>query len=35
MSEDASILNDDTVNSVARKAGREPALTGCPWHDVN
>src|ERR1700692_1041265 len=34
MSEDASILNDDTGNSAARK-GRQPALTGCPWHDVN
>src|SRR6267154_324902 len=33
MSDNASSLNDDTV--AARHAGRQPALTGCPWHDVN
>ena len=35
MSDNGSVLNDDTVNPAARHAGREPALTGCPWHDVN
>jgi Fur family transcriptional regulator, iron response regulator len=34
-SDNASILNDDAVHPAARPAGREPALTGCPWHDVN
>src|SRR5690242_21729176 len=33
MSFDASILNDDAAGP--RDAGRQPALTGCPWHDVN
>ena len=27
--------NDDTDNTAARPAGHQPALTGCPWHDVN
>ena len=31
MSDNTSNLNDDAV----RPAGRQPALTGCPWHDVN
>src|ERR1700688_2364185 len=31
MSYNASILNDDATSSAAR----QPALTGCPWHDVN
>jgi Fur family iron response transcriptional regulator len=31
MREEDSILNDDAVNP----AGHQPALTGCPWHDVN
>ena len=34
MSDDASILNNDTVLGI-HGAGRQPALTGCPWHDVN
>ena len=34
-SDNASILNDDPVNSAANRAGRQPSLTGCPWHDVN
>ena len=34
-SDDASILNDDSSGSAARHAGHQPALTGCPWHDVN
>ena len=35
ISYDASILNDDAVSPATREAGRQPALTGCPWHDVN
>jgi Fe2+ or Zn2+ uptake regulation protein len=35
MSENASILKGDTIDSAERHAGRQPALTGCPWHDVN
>ena len=35
MSETASIQNDETAVSTSRAAGRQPALTGCPWHDVN
>jgi Fur family iron response transcriptional regulator len=34
MRDEASILNDDT-SPAARAAGHQPALTGCPWHDVN
>jgi Fur family iron response transcriptional regulator len=33
--DNASILSDDSVNPAARNSGRQPALTGCPWHDVN
>src|SRR4029078_2501781 len=28
-------LNDHPVDLAARPAGHQPALTGCPWHDVN
>ena len=35
MNDDTSMLNDDAVMAAAHMAGREPALTGCPWHDVN
>ena len=35
LSYDASIPSDDTLSPASRDAGREPALTGCPWHDVN
>ena len=35
ISDNASNLNGDNVDSAARNAGRQPALTGCPWHDVN
>src|ERR1700712_1198881 len=35
MHEEVSNLNDDALSPAARAAGREPALTGCPWHDVN
>jgi Fur family iron response transcriptional regulator len=31
--DDASMLNDDAV--IAPGAMHQPALTGCPWHDVN
>ena len=31
MSYEATVLKDDAVSP----AGRQPALTGCPWHDVN
>jgi Fur family iron response transcriptional regulator len=31
MNDDASLLNDDAVIA----ASHQPALTGCPWHDVN
>ena len=34
-SDNASTLNDDPVEPAAHKAGRQPTLTGCPWHDVN
>ncbi len=35
MNDNASTSNDDNVDSATHKAGRQPALTGCPWHDVN
>ena len=35
MNDEASTLNDDGIDSAARAAGHQPALTGCPWHDVN
>jgi Fur family iron response transcriptional regulator len=35
MSDSSSILNDEAAGSVPRHTGRQPALTGCPWHDVN
>jgi Fur family iron response transcriptional regulator len=35
MNDNDSMLNDDAADSVARLAGHQPALTGCPWHDVN
>src|SRR6476660_6922451 len=35
MSDDISALNDDAATPAARAAGHQPALTGCPWHDVN
>ena len=33
-SNNRSELNDDTAHA-ASQTGRQPALTGCPWHDVN
>ncbi|MEH2559397.1 Fur family iron response transcriptional regulator [Bradyrhizobium algeriense] len=35
MNDQASPLNDDGIDPAARAAGHQPALTGCPWHDVN
>src|SRR5258708_14031382 len=35
MNDQVSTLNDDAVDPAARGAGHQPALTGCPWHDVN
>ena len=33
--ENIVVLNDDDVAVAALAHGRQPALTGCPWHDVN
>jgi len=35
MNDEAQTLNDDGIDPAARAAGHQPALTGCPWHDVN
>jgi Fur family iron response transcriptional regulator len=35
MSDDGSVLSEDMPGSEAHHAGHQPALTGCPWHDVN
>src|ERR1700752_2097962 len=36
MSDSGSVLNDEAAaGSVPRHSGHQPALTGCPWHDVN
>ena len=35
MNDQASTLNDETIDPAARGTGHQPALTGCPWHDVN
>jgi Fur family iron response transcriptional regulator len=35
MNDQAPTPNDDGVDPAARAAGHQPALTGCPWHDVN
>ena len=35
MNDQASNVNDDGIDPAARAAGHQPALTGCPWHDVN
>jgi Fur family iron response transcriptional regulator len=34
-SEDLPNPSDDTPAAGAAGRGRQPALTGCPWHDVN
>ena len=35
MSENPAPHLDDDVHAAALLSGRQPALTGCPWHDVN
>ncbi len=35
MNDQVSTSNDDAIDPAARAAGHQPALTGCPWHDVN
>ena len=36
MNDEIQALNDDDPDVPAtRGAGHQPALTGCPWHDVN
>jgi Fur family transcriptional regulator, iron response regulator len=35
MNDDTSMLNDDALVAAAHDAAHHPALTGCPWHDVN
>ena len=35
MNDQVSTSNDDEIDPAARPAGHQPALTGCPWHDVN
>jgi Fur family iron response transcriptional regulator len=35
INDDGSMLNDDAVSAPSRGTGHQPALTGCPWHDVN
>ncbi len=35
MSDIASNISDDAAAVAEIGRGRQPALTGCPWHDVN
>jgi Fur family iron response transcriptional regulator len=35
INDDASMSNDDAVIAAGHGATHQPALTGCPWHDVN
>src|SRR5260370_13757271 len=35
MTNQITVLNDDAVDPATRGAAHQPALTGCPWHDVN
>ena len=35
VSENIAISGDDADGVAVAAAGRQPALTGCPWHDVN
>jgi Fur family transcriptional regulator, iron response regulator len=30
-----STLSEDAAGLEPHRSGRQPALTGCPWHDVN
>jgi Fur family iron response transcriptional regulator len=33
--DERSVSNDETINPASAHTARQPALTGCPWHDVN
>jgi Fur family iron response transcriptional regulator len=33
--DNGTVLKGDSAGPATRHAGRQPALTGCPWHDVN
>jgi Fur family iron response transcriptional regulator len=35
MSDNDTAFNDEMLGSEPGAPGREPTLTGCPWHDVN
>ncbi|MEH2564555.1 Fur family iron response transcriptional regulator [Bradyrhizobium sp. AZCC 2289] len=35
MTNQITVLSDDAVDPATRSAAHQPALTGCPWHDVN
>jgi Fur family iron response transcriptional regulator len=35
MSENNATHHDEDAHAAALLSGRQPALTGCPWHDVN
>ena len=35
VSENVAISGDDADGVATAPPGRQPALTGCPWHDVN
>jgi Fur family iron response transcriptional regulator len=35
VSDNVAISGDDADGVAVAAAGRQPALTGCPWHDVN
>jgi Fur family iron response transcriptional regulator len=30
-----SAANEEAISAASPHPGRQPALTGCPWHDVN
>src|ERR1700748_2735875 len=34
-SDERSASNDEAIGAPPPHTGRQPALTGCPWHDVN
>lgn len=35
MNENTEHRRQDDIDAAALLSGRQPALTGCPWHDVN
>jgi len=35
VTDEGSVLSGEITGSEPHHAGRQPALTGCPWHDVN